>query len=72
MPSVARLSKRTTRMTRLATSARYIDSFSPWWKREENSVLADHGGELVVGREVGRGERGEGGGVELRPLARPW
>src|SRR5262245_59660558 len=36
-PRVVRLSKRTTRMTRRATSARYIDSFSPWWKSELKS-----------------------------------
>src|SRR5438876_1199888 len=32
-------------------------------------VLTDHFGELVVGAEVGGGERGEGGGIELRRLA---
>src|SRR6478609_3831660 len=37
-PRVVRLSNRTTRITRRATSARYIDSFSPWWKRELKSV----------------------------------
>ena len=31
--------------------------------------LADHPGQLVVGAEVGGGERGKGGGVELRGLA---
>src|SRR5215213_1587143 len=36
-PSVVRLSKRTTRMTRRAMSARYIDSRSPWWKSAPNS-----------------------------------
>src|SRR2546430_213496 len=32
-------------------------------------VLADHFGKLVVGAEVGGGEGGEGGGVELRSVA---
>src|SRR2546425_12007381 len=32
-------------------------------------VLADHLGELVVGTEVGGGERSEGGGVELGGVA---
>src|SRR5438093_10194372 len=36
-PSVARLSKSTTRITRLATSARYMDSRSPWWTSEADS-----------------------------------
>src|SRR5438309_3049649 len=37
-PSVARLSKSTTRITRLATSARYMDSRSPWWTSDANSA----------------------------------
>src|SRR5450432_458252 len=37
-PSVVRLSNRITRMTRRAMSTRYIDSCSPWWKSELNSV----------------------------------
>src|SRR6266550_2197482 len=36
-PRVARWSNSTTRMTRLAMSARYIDSFSPWWTSDANS-----------------------------------
>src|SRR5205809_2101819 len=36
-PSVARLLKSTTRITRLATSARYMDSRSPWCTSEANS-----------------------------------
>src|SRR6266550_7752862 len=36
-PRVARWSNRTTRMTRLATSARYMDSRSPWWTSDANS-----------------------------------
>ena len=68
-PSVVRLSNSTTRMTRRATSARYIDSFSPWWKSELKSVSPISLRELVVGAEIGRGERGERRGVELRLLA---
>src|SRR5215203_264394 len=36
-PSVVRLSNSTTRMTRRAMSAKYIDSRSPWWKSAPNS-----------------------------------
>src|SRR2546425_536856 len=36
-PKVVRWSNSTTRMTRFATSARNIDSFSPWCTREANS-----------------------------------
>src|SRR5213594_4452206 len=36
-PSVVRWSNSTTRMTRFATSARNIDSFSPWCTSEANS-----------------------------------
>src|SRR5437867_1818131 len=36
-PSVVRWSNSTTRITRFATSARNIDSFSPWCTREANS-----------------------------------
>src|SRR5712692_5841711 len=36
-PSVVRLSNSTTRITRRAMSARYIDSRSPWWNSAPNS-----------------------------------
>jgi hypothetical protein len=67
---VVRLSKSTTRISRRATSARNIDSFSPWWNSVEKSRSPMRPGELVVGREVGRGERGERGHVERRPARR--
>jgi len=41
-------------MTRLAMSARYIDSFSPWWHQTIARFRARrHLGELVVGAEIG-------------------
>src|SRR5687768_17965504 len=52
-PSVVRLSNSTTRMTRRATSARYIDSFSPWWNSELKSFspISFRSEERRVGKE---------------------
>jgi hypothetical protein len=68
-PSEELSSKITTRITRWATIEMWMLSFSPSWKRIENSFSPMRRRQAVGGGHVARGERGQRGGVEVLDVA---
>src|SRR3989304_1320423 len=67
-PTEERLSKITTRMSRLSTTDMCMLSRSPSWKRTENSFSPIREASPPRRGDVPGGQRGERGGVEVRRL----